>query len=297
MHPQSSHSTAERTITSASNTSTWRVDDVFDHYCLPQMVSQSTSDRYSHSLAAYRSFLSDAGYDISAVRAEHQFEGLTDWSLFHTLEELKTWFRHRRATTTMAVDTIALRDARGWTADEITGDISHESGDFFTVRGVRVTQSSSREVGTQGWDQPILEQVGYDGGILGLVRKRFDGIPHYLIEAKAEPGNYRLVQMSPTLQATFANLRRSHGGQKPRFAEVFEDPASVDGTILYDQWLSEDGGRLMNKRNRGMLVEVPADFHLETTDDFAWVSMFQIKACLHENAWVNPHIRGIIAHL
>lgn len=261
------------------------------------MVSQDTPERYRTSLTAYQSFLSDAGFDVTDLRAEHQFESLRDWSLFHTLDEVKSWFERRRATSSMTVDTIPLREARGWTADSTTGDIGHDSGDFFTVRGIRVTQSSSREIGTQGWDQPILEQVGHDGGILGLVRRRFDGIPHYLIEAKAEPGNYQIIQMSPTLQATFANLRRSHGGRKPRFADIFEDPGSVDGIVLYDQWLSEDGGRLMNKRNRGMLVEVPAETNLETTEDFIWVSMYQIKACLYENAWVNPHIRGIIAHL
>jgi len=261
------------------------------------MVSLDTPERYRISLESYRSFLSSAGFDISDLRSEHQFESLDDWSLFNTLTEVKAWFEEMRAETTMEVDTIPLRDARGWRADETTGDISHESGDFFTVRGIRVAQSSSREIGTQGWDQPILEQVGYDGGILGLVRKRFDGVPHYLIEAKAEPGNYQIVQMSPTLQATFANLRQSHGGRKPRFAEIFEDPASIGGTVLYDQWLSEDGGRLMNKRNRGMLVEVLPDYQLDITNDFAWISMYQIKACLQANAWVNPHIRGIIAHL
>jgi oxidase EvaA len=122
-------------------------------------------------------------------------------------------------------------------------------------------------------------------------------VPHYLIEAKAEPGNYEIVQMSPSPQATFSNLRRAQGGRKPRFAGVFEDPESVGATVLYGQWLSENGGRLHKKRNFGMLVEVPDTYDPEATEDFIWMSMYQIKACLHENAWVNPHIRSIIAHL
>ena len=83
----------------------------------------------------------------------------------------------------------------------------HNSKEFFIVEGLRIKETRSREVNY--WDQPILTQVGYKGGILGIIRKRFNGIPHYLIEAKLEPGNYKYVQLSPTLQATFSNLRRA----------------------------------------------------------------------------------------
>ena len=57
---------------------------------------------------------------------------------------------------------------------------------FFKVEAYRTKNTISREV-EKGWDQPFLTQVGYDGGILGLVRKRFDDVPHYLVEGKFEP--------------------------------------------------------------------------------------------------------------
>jgi oxidase EvaA len=46
-----------------------------------------------------------------------------------------------------------------------------------------------------------------------------------------------------------------------------------------------------------MLVEVREGTPLDIPQSFRWLSMWQIKECLNENAWVNPHIRGIIAHL
>lgn len=255
------------------------------------------ADEYASGLANYRAFVADLGLDPATPRAEHQFECLRDWSLHHTLPEVEVWFEAERRACAMTVTDIPLNKTAGWLIDPETGDVCHESGEFFTVHGLRVGLSETREVGSRGWDQPILEQVGYDGGLLGILRQRFDGVPHYLIEAKAEPGNYELVQMSPTLQATFSNLKRAHGGRKPRFAEVFEEPDSVGGKVLYAQWLSEDGGRLHKKRNFGMLVEVPPGYVPEPPDHFIWMSMHQIKACLHQDAWVNPHIRGIIAHL
>ena len=246
-------------------------------------------------VAAVRSL--EAGREVAELRLETQFESLRDWSQAHTLEEVRAWFEQQRANCGMTLEDIPLDACAGWRLDPDTGWLRHESGEFFYVQGIRVGRTASREAGSEGWDQPIVTQVGFDGGILGLARKRISGVPHYLVEAKAEPGNYELVQMSPTLQATFSNLERAHLGRKPHFAEFFEEPEVNGATVLYRQWLSEDGGRLYRKRNLGMLVELPEEMALELPPSFIWLSMWQIKECLKENAWVNPHIRGIIAHL
>ena len=68
--------------------------------------------------------------------------------------------------------------------------------------------------------------------------------------------------------------------------------------VLFDAWLSEDGGRLYKKRNRGILIEIPESTNLELpNDNFCWVSLFQIKQLLSEDGWINPHIRGILSHV
>ncbi|MEO1594027.1 MAG: NDP-hexose 2,3-dehydratase family protein [Pseudomonadota bacterium] len=231
------------------------------------------------------------------LRLETQVESWRDWSGFHSLESIEAWFVAQQHACEMQVTDLPLHDCRDWEHDTSRGEIRHKSGQFFKVQGVRVTMSTGREVGKQGWDQPMLTQIGYDGGLLGILRQRFNAVPHYLLEAKAEPGNPDKVQISPTLQATFSNLKRAHGGNKPRFAEYFEMPESVSATVLFDQWMSEDGGRLHLKRNRGMLVEVPEGAETPVPDGFVWMSLFQIKALIKANSWVNPHVRGIISHL
>ena len=47
-----------------------------------------------------------------------------------------------------------------------------------------------------------------------MIRKKIKGIPHYLTEAKFEPGNYNKIQISPSVQATYSNLNRVHKGKK-----------------------------------------------------------------------------------
>ena len=259
---------------------------------------QKKSERYKNEFSKFSEaiipFLNSNIYDNTI---ESSFEALNDWSLFYSLNDVRHWFENKRKTAHMDVIDIPMNEVKDWYTDKKTGNIYHKSKDFFVIHGVRI-KTDTRETGG-GWDQPILEQVGYDGGILGIIRKRFDGIPHYLCEAKMEPGNYGTVQFSPALQATFANLKQAHQGRKPHFSDFFENPQNYSNfKILFDAWLAEDGGRLHLKRNRGMLVEIPNNFNIELpNDNFIWLSLYQIKELLKEDAWINPHIRGILAHV
>lgn len=235
--------------------------------------------------------------DIEKLRAEAIVESLTDWSQSGDLDDLKDWFLTQQGDCSMASTEIPLLECRGWSFDETLGRFEHDSKEFFYIQGLRVTNTVDREV-AGGWDQPIITQVGFNGGILGLLRTRINGIPHYLVEAKAEPGNPDKVQICPTLQATFSNIKQAHGGNRPRFVEFFENRNGLESDTLFFQWMSEDGGRLHQKRNKGMLVEVAfSDFPTKLPSTFRWVSLYQLKELIKQNSWVSPHIRGVISHL
>jgi oxidase EvaA len=260
--------------------------------------SETISVNYLEELTKYEKFIETLTlcetYDHSV---EGSFEGFNDWSLFSSLGEIKQWFLNKRKFPPVTVKEISINQMKSWNVDAVSGNIYHDSEDFFIIRGLRVEIETRETLG--GWDQPIVEQVGYDGGLLGIMRKRFLGVPHYLCEAKIEPGNYELVQLSPTLQATFANLNQKHNGRKPYFSEYFDGTkGKTNSKVLFDSWLAEDGGRLYKKRNRAMLIEVHEDDEVALpNDNFCWVSLYQIKQMLKEDSWINPHIRGILAHI
>jgi len=198
----------------------------------------------------------------------------------------------------MKVEEIPLNKCRNWFWDENKSYLMHSSGEFYQVKGYRVSETDNREV-VQGWDQPLLVQKGYDGGILGLIRKRINGVPHYLLNAKEEPGNYNKVQLTSTIQATFSNIKKAHKGKGPEYSDIFLNPKKYPVTTILDQWTSEDGGRLYNKRNRSMLLEFDEekDFKI-LSDRFIWVTLNQIKTLItDENAIIAPHVRGIISVL
>ena len=232
--------------------------------------------------------------DASAAAKLREYVDLVldDANAFHTIEELRTWIDDIRASSPIRLTRKNIPELRNWQVEPVTGEIYHESGEFFRIIGVEIS-NSAREVA--GWDQPFIYQK--EAGILGIVRTRFEGVWHYLLHAKAEPGNTLLYQISPTLQATYSNLKTAHGGRIPRFAEFFLEEGAAPRTVVYRQWLAEDGGRFYLKSNLNMLVEVDSADLPEFPDEYRWFTLSQIKRLLMEDNYINPHVRGILCHL
>jgi len=236
------------------------------------------------------------GYEInsdSISRIETMLQSIRDDNQIHKLDYIIEWFNKKRDESDMIVEEIGINDLDKWNVDSNSGNIKHESGGFFEVIGVKASNTFDREVGKKGWTQPMIAKN--PGGILGIIMKRINGIPHYLLQAKAEPGNIGKLQLSPTLQATTSNLLKAHGGSKPLFAEYFDKENNPE--IIYAKWQSEDGGRFHLKSNYNMIVEVKEDVELEIPDSFIWVTLYQIKQLMKIENFVGPHVRGIISYL
>tara|TARA_Y100000748_G_C15479908_1_gene482326 strand:+ start:290 stop:1039 length:750 start_codon:yes stop_codon:yes gene_type:complete len=243
-----------------------------------------------------RTILEKNGYEIDSEtvsRIQVMLDSIRDENKINELDDVIEWFKEKRKESDMIVEEIPINDLDKWNTDNNSGNITHESGGFFEVIGVKVSNTFDREVGKKGWTQPMIAKN--PGGILGILMKRIDGVPHYLLQAKAEPGNIGKLQLSPTLQATTSNLLKAHGGMKPLFAEYFDEPKNAK--IIYAKWQSEDGGRFHLKSNYNMIVEVDENEVLDMPDSFIWVTLYQIKQLLKIENFVGPHIRGIISYL
>ena len=243
-----------------------------------------------------KAVLKKNGYDLDSdaiSQIETMLESIRDDNQVNKLDYIINWFNKKREESDMIVEEIGINDLDKWNVDEDSGNITHDSGGFFEVIGVKVSNTFDREVGKKGWTQPIIAKN--PGGILGILMKRINGIPHYLLQAKAEPGNIGKLQLSPTLQATTSNLLKAHGGIRPLFAECFDEPENAK--IIYAKWQSEDGGRFHLKSNYNMIVEVEQNEKLQIPYNYVWVTLFQIKQLLKIENFVGPHIRGIISYL
>ncbi|MBP2403820.1 NDP-hexose 2,3-dehydratase family protein [Streptomyces syringium] len=203
-------------------------------------------------------------------------------------EDFTGWLAERGRAHAFQVDRIPFAALDGWSFEDGTGNLTHRSGRFFTVEGLKVTGGP----GPYGsWQQPVIRQP--EVGILGILAKEFDGVLHFLMQAKMEPGNRELLQLSPTVQATRSNYTKVHRGADVKYIDYFVRPGR--GRVLADALQSEHGAWFFRKSNRNMIVEAVGE--VELLDDFCWLTLGQIAELLHRDNVVNMDSRTVLACL
>lgn len=202
------------------------------------------------------------------------------------VEAFWDWFAERDKHQSYEVERIPLDDMRGWRHDAETGNLTHDSGRFFSVEGlhVRIERNTVR----QEWRQPILIQP--EIGILGLLAREIDGVLHFLVQAKTEPGNRNKLQISPTVQATRSNYMRVHHGASTRYLEYFTE---YRGRVLVDVLQSEHGAYFLQKRNRNIIIETDEDVPVH--EDFRWLTLRQLKELMPHDDLINMNTRTVLS--
>lgn len=206
----------------------------------------------------------------------------------NTLDDFFRWFKERSKTCQFEVCRQSLADLDGWYFEKDTGNLVHHSGKFFAIEGIEVQTNFGR---IQSWMQPIINQP--EIGILGFLTKKISGILHFLVQAKMEPGNVNVLQISPTVQATRSNYTKVHGGKKVPYLEWFIGHPRA--CCLVDQLQSEQGARFLAKRNRNIIVEVEEDTPVDVREDFYWLTLGQLLDLLKLDNIVNMDSRTVLS--
>ena len=222
------------------------------------------------------------GQQVATTIAESALARSADLTDFHS------WFTSMASLSFMDATVIPLTALAGWAGDFDTGNISHHTGKFFSVEGVAVDIPDGP---VTNWTQPIINQP--EIGILGILVKQFDGVLHFLMQAKVEPGNANGLQLSPTVQATRSNYTQVHKGKAVPYLEYFRDTSRHH--VITDVRQSEQGSWFYQKRNRNMVVEVTED--VPVLDGFSWLTLGQIHQLLAVDDLVNMDARTVLACL
>jgi oxidase EvaA len=201
-------------------------------------------------------------------------------------EDCIAWLDAHRKANMYRVERVPLEQVDGWHFASDTGNLAHRSGRFFTIEGLRVHLSPNR---VPSWHQPIIVQR--EIGILGILVKEFDGVLHCLMQAKMEPGNKNLVQLSPTVQATRSNYQRVHQGNPTPYLDYFIAPRR--SRVLVDTLQSEQASWYLHKRNRNIVVETDDDVPLRP--GFRWLTLKQIHELLRLDDVVNMDARTVLS--
>ena len=205
---------------------------------------------------------------------------------FNSFDDIVKWLSKRNQVTKVSIKETQFSLLENWLFDEKTLNLSHKTGRFFSVDGLRIKKDT--DFITQ-WCQPIINQA--EVGYLGIITKEFNGVLYFLMQAKIEPGNVNCVQLSPTLQATKSNYTQIHSGKVPKYLEYFKN--ATQDQILVDQLQSEQGARFLRKRNRNIIIKI--DEEIDVYEDFRWLTLGQIKKLILQDNLVNMDSRTVIS--
>ena len=203
-------------------------------------------------------------------------------------EQFLAWMKEMNERVHVKINQVPFSKMRLWHFDSLNGNLVHDSGKFFSIEGIRIKTNWGK---VAEWEQPIINQP--EVGFLGIITKKFNGILYFLMQAKIEPGNLNVVQLSPTLQATRSNYSQVHKGKKPLYLEYFNGDKPIK--ILLDQLQSEQGARFLKKRNRNVIVEIDENENIEVYENFCWLTLGQIKYFLQFDNVVNMDTRTVIS--
>jgi oxidase EvaA len=203
----------------------------------------------------------------------------------HEFDYVFDWIENLKDKTKVNVEIISLQDLKQWSFDDELGKIKHQSNKFFSIEGIEVDTNWGN---VNNWRQPIINQP--EIGILGILCKIINGVLHFLIQAKIEPGNINIIQLSPTVQATKSNFTKVHNGHVPKFLEYFQNINK--NNLIIDQLQSEQGARFLKKRNRNLVVYAEIS---EIPDEFIWLTLNQIKKLLKIPNLVNMDTRTVLS--
>lgn len=205
---------------------------------------------------------------------------------YFTMDENISWLSRQKALYNLQVTSKPLKDVKDWSIKEY--EISREDNEYFKVIGVKVT-ISNREVSS--WYQPLVQPQ--QQGLCAFIIKEIGGVPHFLVQAKLECGNYDVMELAPTVQCLTGRYNVPNNSQ-PFIETVLNAP---EEQILFDTLQSEEGGRFYHEQNRNMLIKVGEDFSIEVPDNYRWMTLNQLFSFLKFNNFLNIQARSLLSAL
>lgn len=216
------------------------------------------------------------------------FKSATKNNFHNTIEDILIWIEQIRNNTLVDIQKIPFSAMKTWYFDKENGSLNHITGSFFKIEGIHINTNWGLK---NEWEQPIINQP--EIGILGILAKKIDGTLHFLLQAKIEPGNINVVQISPTLQATKSNYLKKHLGKSPEFIDYFINYGK--SKVLLDQLQSEQGARFLKKRNRNIIIEIEENESINYGTNFKWITLRQIKELLRYDNLINMDTRTVLS--
>lgn len=203
----------------------------------------------------------------------------------NSLTDILDWVKLLNKTTQVHIKKVPMEEGDFWYYDTRFGEIVNKNKSFFKIKGISLTKKDNVV------EQPVIiqDEIGY----LGIICKEINGILHFLMQAKIEPGNINKIQISPTIQATKSNFTQKHGGEKPKYLDYFVNSQNYE--IIVDQIQSEQSSRFYKKRNRNIIIKLQKEDNIEVLPMYNWITLTQLKKLMRFDNLINMDTRTVIS--
>lgn len=202
----------------------------------------------------------------------------------NTADEIISWFTGLKTEYHITVERIPIKQVKRWKRTNM--EICHEDYPLFSVIAVSV-EAGTREVFS--WTQPLLKEP--QQGLLGFITKKINGVLHFLMQAKVEPGNIDIIEIAPTVSCSAVAFKRQQGVYIP-FLDYFVNAAPHQ--IRYDTVQSEEGGRFYHFLNRNMVIELEEADIIDVPTNYIWMTLGQVMEFL-KHGYMNIDARTLLA--
>ena len=169
---------------------------------------------------------------------------------------------------TKIVDLIKLKD---WTYNSTK--IEHKKKKHFSIIGINAS-TNKREI--KNWSQPIIK--GKEMAFAGFIKAKFNNIEHYLCRYILKPGLKSGVISCTVNTSDINNYSKNHTlniNEKYFIKKYFFSQYSKKN-IIYDNTLSDEGGRFYQCQIRYMISKLLYPDSIKIPNNYIWISHNQI---------------------
>jgi len=169
---------------------------------------------------------------------------------------------------TKIVDLIKLKD---WTYNSTK--IEHKKKKHFSIIGINAS-ANKREI--KNWSQPIIK--GKEMAFAGFIKTKFNNIEHYLCRYTLKPG-LKSGGISCTVNTSdINNYSKNHtlNSNEKYFIKKYFFSQYSKKNIIYDNTLSDEGGRFYQCQIRYMISKLLYPNSIKIPNNYIWVSHNQI---------------------
>jgi len=203
-------------------------------------------------------------YKISEIGKEY-IHSYNSVDALHNIDDIISWYNQQKVRFELDVIKKPLSKLQGW---KINKESICSEKNIFSVIGVKVN-AGNREV--TYWMQPLIEDKNI--GLLAFIVKKINNILHFLIQAKVEPGNKDIIELSPTVSCSNYYIINQQEQRPFMFDEIF----NTNNIIHYDSLQSEEGGRFYQVQNKNMIVELTNSDGQQLPNNYIWMTLKQMK--------------------